>query len=460
MPRPGPRPYECVRRAWHSDRHQPMRGSLIQEIFKVVNEIHSLATKKNKEWQEKIPVVVLKAEEIMYSKANSEAEYMDLKTLRERTDDAINTIIRRDESTETGDLLQPCIEAALTLGCVPRRASRSQRHTNPWCYLTPSMPEATETSGSPKIAGNTTYGGTSHLLPPHSGSSAPNPSPQFVTYDSTIVAPTAISSTFLGTESTSTFLQHKPIPPSFLPGNCREFPLFSENFRLSCQDKSSLPMETYPSPSSGRVYPLYYSTSHQAVEPHFSFQNLQHSNSNAFSRPFTQLVVEGKTPFLRNLLGCDNAIDASTRTQQSSNLRGTSENPPERGYDLSLRLGLLPTPSLSTENSWTLDVEDVGSGSFRDWSRYCDVDPTTMKTTHFYRMPPSPRRDKEFNFFPIDTADGPLESGSSKWSSEGQGEPARKCIAPTSSFVENGQFCWQPKPSTSQIFGRMKGPSS
>ncbi|MCI18602.1 hypothetical protein A2U01_0039757, partial [Trifolium medium] len=23
MPRPGPRPYECVRRAWHSERHQP-----------------------------------------------------------------------------------------------------------------------------------------------------------------------------------------------------------------------------------------------------------------------------------------------------------------------------------------------------------------------------------------------------------------------------------------------------
>lgn len=35
---------------------------------------------------------------------------MDLKTLWDRTNDAINTIIRRDESTETGELLQPCIE--------------------------------------------------------------------------------------------------------------------------------------------------------------------------------------------------------------------------------------------------------------------------------------------------------------------------------------------------------------
>ena len=103
MPRPSPRPYECVRKAWHSDRHQPIRGSLIQEIlrsnptsqnihigrlsmytsnlicvvclFTVVNEVHSSTTKKNKEWQEKLPVAVLKAEEIIYSKANSEVEF-------------------------------------------------------------------------------------------------------------------------------------------------------------------------------------------------------------------------------------------------------------------------------------------------------------------------------------------------------------------------------------------------
>lgn len=41
-------------------------------LIRVVNDAHSPATKKNKEWQEKLPVVVLKAEEIMYSKANSE----------------------------------------------------------------------------------------------------------------------------------------------------------------------------------------------------------------------------------------------------------------------------------------------------------------------------------------------------------------------------------------------------
>ncbi|KAK1421016.1 hypothetical protein QVD17_23054 [Tagetes erecta] len=31
---PGPRPFECVRRSWHSDRHRSMRGSIIQQIFR------------------------------------------------------------------------------------------------------------------------------------------------------------------------------------------------------------------------------------------------------------------------------------------------------------------------------------------------------------------------------------------------------------------------------------------
>lgn len=35
---------------------------------------------------------------------------MDLKTLPDRASDAINTIIRRDEASESGDLLPPCIE--------------------------------------------------------------------------------------------------------------------------------------------------------------------------------------------------------------------------------------------------------------------------------------------------------------------------------------------------------------
>ena len=35
---------------------------------------------------------------------------MNLETLWDRVNDAINTIIRRDESTETAELLPPCVE--------------------------------------------------------------------------------------------------------------------------------------------------------------------------------------------------------------------------------------------------------------------------------------------------------------------------------------------------------------
>ncbi|XP_072995390.1 uncharacterized protein [Typha latifolia] len=215
MPRPGPRPYECVRRAWHSDRHQPMRGSLIQEIFRIANQVHSPATRKNKEWQEKLPFVVLKAEEIMYSKANSEAEYMDLKTLWDRANDAIDTIIRKDDTVESGDLLQPCIEAALNLGCIPRRASRSQRHSNPGCYLSSTTKDAS--SVSPNIPDNhkVLHGSSVGLLRP------PSPDPSNLgcssSWYSALLKPTYANPTISdpsrdGTSVPAETLQNLPAP--------------------------------------------------------------------------------------------------------------------------------------------------------------------------------------------------------------------------------------------------------
>ncbi|EOA31187.1 hypothetical protein CARUB_v10014354mg [Capsella rubella] len=63
-----------------------------------------------------------------------------------RVNDAIDTIIRRDESTETGPLLPPCVEAALNLGCIAVRASRSQRHSNIRTYLGPKLQEPVSAS--------------------------------------------------------------------------------------------------------------------------------------------------------------------------------------------------------------------------------------------------------------------------------------------------------------------------
>ncbi|XP_030548321.1 uncharacterized protein LOC115753715 isoform X1 [Rhodamnia argentea] len=235
MPRPGPRPYECVRKAWHSERHQPIRGSLIQEIFRVVNEVHSSSTKKNKEWQEKLPVVALKAEEIMYSKANSEAEYMDLETLLERTNDAINTIIRLDESAETGELLQPCIEAALTLGCTPRRASRSQRNNSPQRYLRANSQEQTGD--------------------PHAIMEKSSPGNQTITSDPVLL-----------------YLNHS----RFEPINSAKPNYTSFNRTLN----QASPTQAHTASKSYSVYPLYYHGSRPQTERNLSHFGAVCSQSN------------------------------------------------------------------------------------------------------------------------------------------------------------------------------------
>lgn len=310
MPRPGPRPYECVRKAWHSERHQPIRGSLIQEIFRVVNEVHGSATKKNKEWQEKLPIVVLKAEEIMYSKANSEAEYMDLKTLWERTNDAINTIIRRDESTEKGKLLQPCIEAALNLGCTPRRASRSQRNSNPRCYLTSRTQEAAGVS--PGAAGNS-----------HQGNDT----------------------------AYSKYMSHSPnfVKPIMIPSSC---PVAKTN---DCEtnkgpfaSESVLPpMENNPGSKFHSVYPLYYGNRCQFEErrPGFGTSKLIYNASEPARKG-------GENLSCRN----GNASDEKMET----NTRRTSEKTVNSGCDLSLRLGPVPVTCPSAGKS---KLQEVKSGS-------------------------------------------------------------------------------------------------
>ncbi|KAI3687107.1 hypothetical protein L1987_80798 [Smallanthus sonchifolius] len=284
MPRPGPRPYECVRRAWHSDRHQPMRGSLIQEIFRVVNEIHSPATRKNKEWQDKLPVVVLKAEEILYSKASSEAEYMDLETLWDRANDAINTIIRLDEDTETGAFLQPCIEAALNLGCTPVRTSRSQRNNTSTYYLNikNTTPNLCPLNNSKK----TTLDTPMTITP-------------LVSHYSQITKPYSIN--------LSLFNPKPQIP--ILPND--------KSLRNKFCFPSPLITKTPPS-----VYPLYYGNVIHLKDPKISYGELKEN---------------GEMGFVQNPSFCNHV---SENNAKQGNLRYASEeHSREHECDLSLRIG-------------------------------------------------------------------------------------------------------------------------
>lgn len=338
MARPGQRPYECMRRAWHSDRHQPMRGSLIQEIFRVVNEIHSSATKKNKEWQEKLPLVVLKAEEIMYSKANSEVEYMDLKTLPERANDAIDTIIRRDGSTESGDLLPPCIEAALNLGCVPTRVARGQRNNNSRCYLSSTTQEATELS-VPKLEKNMVFDGC-HLLH-DSGNPIMNSSPLFPPYYIALL-------TVTGTPNCWAMDSHCPVlrgqsrsreTRNFPPTSHSDVSLLTEKTYFSQQANPSLPIEIYPSSNLGFTYPIYYSRN--PMDNSFAFQHPQVSYHDVVvDKPRVPVVLEDGMGFMQNPFGCGNSLDTATAIVPASpkNLT-TFEKPADMGDDLSLHLG-------------------------------------------------------------------------------------------------------------------------
>ncbi|CAI9758946.1 unnamed protein product [Fraxinus pennsylvanica] len=298
MPRPGPRPYECVRRAWHSHRHQPMRGLIIRQIFRLVHENHCPATKKNKEWQEKLPVVVLKAEEIMYSKANSEAEYTDLETLWDRANDAIDTIIRKDESTETGELLPPCVEAALNLGCVAVRASRSQMQNNPRSYLRPTVQESCDVS--PKVLDDNSSERPSNIWPLHSANISPlkkfstAESPGLVLESGGCVTPNINNPIALSSEKLPSPANNQ-IPPA---------------------DSNTLS-------NFGSVYPLYYGTMFQ---PEVS--------SPVFLEPHKS-----------NPVIVDKYV---TNGSSQANSRDYNWMEPQMGCDLSLRLGLFSESSLST----------------------------------------------------------------------------------------------------------------
>ncbi|XP_056162187.1 uncharacterized protein LOC115691208 isoform X3 [Syzygium oleosum] len=304
MPRPGPRPYECVRRAWHSDRHQPMRGSIIQQIFRVVKEAHSAATKKNREWLEKLPTVVLKAEEIMYSKANSEAEYMDLETLWERVNDAINTIIRRDESTETGDLLPPCVEAALNLGCVAVRASRSQRHNNFRTYLTPRVREpVAEMSGTSDKITDRRF---PHLPAVHS-----------TQFPNVARSETASSHLLAAEHSNHVIERHELASPCSHP-----LPFDSSPRRFN----GLMTMETNTFMNFGSVYPLYYGTHYQAEELRTVSQVPDDAGTILVGTPIGTSIPEStEAGMLRNVLS-HNSSEGSLNIIGRVNARNTGEN--------------------------------------------------------------------------------------------------------------------------------------
>ncbi|KAK7330087.1 hypothetical protein VNO77_24273 [Canavalia gladiata] len=391
MPRPGPRPYECVRRAWHSERHQPVRGTIIRQIFRVVNDAHTAATKKNKEWQEKLPVVVLKAEEIMYSKANSEAEYLNPDTLWDRLNDAVNTIIRRDETTETGDLLPPCVEAALNLGCKPVRTSRSDRHNNPRTYLSP---RAQQPPMPPKPVGG------NPLTYAKATTSAVSP------------IPVADTNPHIHHNSKLVGSSNYPFSESFPPGH-----------------HQPLTMEARPSLNLGAVYPLYYGYEARELQPRTNALDSTSSDTIFVGRPVIPVPEPSGIGLLENF-SYGRFHHAANRIVAKETVVGTQEGPPDRECDLSLRLGQCLHPCSSSKSSSAYEIDDAGLGVSREGNKFSHL--------------PS-QKNREFCFYPRETGYGTIESTSTKCNVEGE-DPnldatLRKLKTPICNNKEDGQFC-------------------
>ncbi|XP_016512407.2 uncharacterized protein LOC107829471 [Nicotiana tabacum] len=471
MPRPGPRPYECVRRAWHSDRHQPIRGSIIQQIFRVVQERHSVVTKKNREWQQKLPIVVFKSEEIMYSKSNSEAEYMDPETLWDRLNDAIDTIIRRDETAETGQFLPPCVEAALNLGCTAERASRSQRNTNPRSYLSPRNQEPQ--CVPPKVFSRSTNEQNSNSSLPFRPANQP-----------TFLRPSNVNSPGLASDF------DRPVMPSI------------NNLGASSSEKNVI-----ISADVGSVYPLYYGTD---IQPEVSPMVFQKPQRNVIvGKPIYQSIAEpAEISGFPRLFPCGR--DDIQEKLCQADYRDNTRKVPELDCDLSLRLGLSANSRLQLEQVQTGCLGDIRpSDNSHERDRFKLMSTSKGKEFTFFptesasgpsglhrarenlevyghnaeklfRKPKMPVRlsdgfqqrdefevvstskDKEFPFFLAESANSPsgLQTGPANLEGEGQNAETlpRKRKMPFHNNMELGQFMWQDELTLNRFSGQMKRP--
>ncbi|KAL9251833.1 hypothetical protein AKJ16_DCAP21825 [Drosera capensis] len=420
--KPGPRQFECVRRAWHSDRHQPMRGSIIQQIFRVVNEAHSAGVRKNREWQEKLPVVVLKAEEIMYSKANSEAEYMNHDTLWNRLNDAVDTIIRRDESTETGgQFLQPCIEAALVLGCVPVRASRSQR-TNIRSYLTPRAQDPTTVNPAAAPAASAVSENVSHPRP----TSTPQPSHPSC-QQSSMPRPVMAN-------QPSSSSRPEGLNPQFMNRMAvHNVPMLHPNVLQGVV--TSLPFDSSTAMKFSSGYPLYFGAQLRPLEPQFGLHLRQNSNpSNIFvGTPVSWSRAEAAhVGTTRNLFSCDSEANAEDKFREGKgNPQGDQVKAPEIDCDLSLRLG----PSSDTRRL-PQEIRDCGESS-------CIEGRSSILE--------SISRNREFCFFPHGDANVPSEPLPGN-----EGEVLKKRKAPLRQDDDDVYTRWRLDSGSSQIPGGMR----
>lgn len=305
--------------------------------------------------------------------------------------------------------------AALNLGCVPVRASRSQRHSNPpRTYLThrgqePTLVKATDERRLP-------------ISSLHPGNQ--------LSFGRT----TTMNSNIFASERSSQVKQHNnptiPSNPAFLIENA---PVVHKNHSIT---------ETNTSLNLGSVYPLYYGVRCQTEEPNLGSQISADADQRTIflGRP----IISSAEPAELSLRLCKTG-NAMSRFP-SEVITAREEKLPDTQCDLSLSLGVPSQPCVNARKTWALETGDIGPSSSHDRRKFHD---------------PTIYANKEFNFFPTRTAFDPFGSCSNTWSLDGGGQnpesSTRKRKEPFSSNEEDGPFCLPPEVPSNWFDSRTKG---
>lgn len=318
-----------------------------------------------------------------------------------------------------------CCSAALNLGCVPVRASRSQRHCNPRNYLTPRTQEPSPPAS--RVLDRTTDERRPQLLPLPSGSQ--------LNFART---PIANSAQFLSESNIHVNRNDNHIAP-----RSHSFP--HENILTGHNQVTT--RNTNTSLNSASVYPLYYGTHYQTEEyqsgPQFP-ENL-HSKTIYVGTPVIASTAEPTKQNCFSYMSTENVINMIPQVD----VMDTRENQrQEAECDLSLRLGTVSNQFGRTEKSLAPEMEDRGSSSSQEGGKLNEMRPLISN---------------EFYFFPRKLTCDP-DSSSRMWSSGGEGQnleaAIRKGKEPFNSKEEGGQFCWQPDVPSDWFSSRITRPGS
>lgn len=326
--------------------------------------------------------------------------------------------------------------AALNLGCVPVRASRSQRHSNPRNYLNPRAQEPV--SPASRLSDGNSIDQNRNLLLLRSGN------------QSIMERSTSGNSMAMVSGSNRHFMRNINSPTTSL---CKKS-YSPANNQIGLNNRNT-PLNL------GSVYPLYYGTNFQPKDSWPGLREPQNSKEIIVGRPIfasaEKSVEFGMWPLLpretseiaplgcmRPLLPRETNEIAPNRTKPVDFGEKNAEEP-ETACDLSLRLGLCSESTFcSRGKGLALDTEKVDSRKYDG-----------MKATVI-----SSSREKEFSVFPIELANDPSGFRVARYTFEGEDQSVgaflRKRKLPIEGNLDSRQFFWQVKPNSYHFTDSMR----